>query len=103
MGEAEGVVFFVGRGGEEDDVSSERVSEFDPHVAQPAVSLAIRELETELGADLFVRGRRGAAAQKDASGGQVAMRDPSGESERIEAATAKERLSHQGPRRKITC
>src|SRR4051812_17626258 len=30
------------------------------HVAQPAVSLAIRELETELGADLFVRGRRGA-------------------------------------------
>ena len=31
------------------------------HVAQPAVSLAIRELETELGADLFVRGRRGAA------------------------------------------
>ncbi len=31
------------------------------HVAQPAVSLAIRELETELGAELFVRGRRGAA------------------------------------------
>ena len=30
------------------------------HVAQPAVSLAIRELETELGAELFVRGRRGA-------------------------------------------
>src|SRR4051794_5198747 len=30
------------------------------HVAQPAVSLAIRELESELGADLFVRGRRGA-------------------------------------------
>ncbi len=31
------------------------------HVAQPAVSVAIRELETELGAELFVRGRRGAA------------------------------------------
>jgi DNA-binding transcriptional LysR family regulator len=31
------------------------------HVAQPAVSLAVRELETELGAELFVRGRKGAA------------------------------------------
>src|SRR5689334_5113963 len=31
------------------------------HVAQPAVSLAVRELETELGAALFVRSRQGAA------------------------------------------
>lgn len=30
------------------------------HVAQPAVSLAVRELEAELGADLLVRSRRGA-------------------------------------------
>lgn len=30
------------------------------HVAQPAVSLAVRELETELGAALLVRSRRGA-------------------------------------------
>ena len=30
------------------------------HVAQPAVSLAVRELETELGAPLLVRSRRGA-------------------------------------------
>jgi DNA-binding transcriptional LysR family regulator len=31
------------------------------HVAQPSVSLAVRELERELGAELFVRSRRGAA------------------------------------------
>jgi LysR family transcriptional regulator, carnitine catabolism transcriptional activator len=31
------------------------------HVAQPAVSLAVRELEQELGAPLLVRSRRGAA------------------------------------------
>src|SRR5687768_14608845 len=30
------------------------------HVAQPAVSLAVRELEEELGAPLFVRSRAGA-------------------------------------------
>src|SRR5687767_9303045 len=30
------------------------------HVAQPAVSLAVRELEDELGAPLFVRSRAGA-------------------------------------------
>src|SRR5690349_9542165 len=29
------------------------------HVAQPAVSLAVRELETELGAELLVRSRSG--------------------------------------------
>src|SRR4051812_8612165 len=31
------------------------------HVAQPAVSLAVRELEGELGAELLVRSRRGVA------------------------------------------
>ena len=34
--EAEGIVFFVGRGGEEDGVGSEGVGEFDAHMAESA-------------------------------------------------------------------
>ena len=33
------------------------------HIAQPAVSVAVRELETELGAPLLVRTRRGAGTR----------------------------------------
>jgi hypothetical protein len=36
--EAESIIFFVGRGGEEDGVGSESVSEFDAHVAESAES-----------------------------------------------------------------
>jgi DNA-binding transcriptional LysR family regulator len=61
------------------------------HVAQPAVSLAVRELEAELGADLFVRSRSGArltpAGEALLGPARQALRDVEHAAEAVAAVT----------------
>jgi LysR family transcriptional regulator, carnitine catabolism transcriptional activator len=61
------------------------------HVAQPAVSLAVRELEAELGAELLVRSRAGVALTPAGEAfvplARQALRDVEGAAEAVAAVT----------------